>query len=127
MKYTDTLGLILSVLGAYSLVLYLRFLLPRNAIPVVSARLEEIEAILDRAEADDALPNANEFRIDVAMYFTVVPSCVTHSDSAQPPPPIIGGAHRESPLSVVLSTSRALHSIRFDLEGLCPPFANRGV
>ena len=67
MKFTDTLGLILSVLGVYSLVLYLRFLLPRNAIFLVSARLDETQAILDRAEADNALPTANEFRTDVAM------------------------------------------------------------
>ena len=72
MKFTDLLGFILSILGAYSLVLYLRFLLPRNLIPLVSARLDEVEAILDRAVAE-ALPNANEYRIDVAMCFTVVP------------------------------------------------------
>ena len=75
MSYSDILGLILSVLsilGACSLVLYLRFLLPCNLIPLVSTRLDEVEAIVDRAEAE-ALPNANEYRTDVAMYFTVVP------------------------------------------------------
>ena len=75
MSYSDILGLILSILsilGACSLVLYLRFLLPCNLIPLVSTRLDEVEAIVDRAEAE-ALPNANEYRTDVAMYFTVVP------------------------------------------------------
>lgn len=78
MDYIGLLGFILSVLGAYSLVRNLRFLLPCNVIPLVSARLDEIVWILARAEADDALPNANEYRINVAMYFIVVPSLVTH-------------------------------------------------
>jgi len=77
MRYTDTLGLILSVLGASGLLWKLRFLLPRNIIPLASARLEEIEATLDRTEAD-ALPTANEYRIDVAMYFIIVLLLVTH-------------------------------------------------
>ena len=77
MRFPDTLGLVLSVLGAYGLVWNLRFLLPRHLIPLVSAQLDEIEATLDRIEAD-ALPTANEYRIDVAMYFIVVLLLVTH-------------------------------------------------
>lgn len=77
MRYTDALGLTLSVLGAYGLVWNLRFLLPRHLIPLVSAQLDEIAATLDHTEAD-ALPTANEYRIDVAMYFIVVLSLVTH-------------------------------------------------
>lgn len=78
MQITDTLGFILSVLGTYSLVLYFRFLLPCNVIPLVSTRLDEIEAILNRAEANDALPTTNGYRFSVAMYFTVIPSLVTY-------------------------------------------------
>jgi len=78
MDYIELLGFILSVLGAYSLVRNLRFLLPCNVIPLVSARLDKTVRILARAEADDALPNANEYRISLAMYFIVVPSLVTH-------------------------------------------------
>lgn len=66
MRYTDALGLTLSVLGAYGLVWNLRFLLPRHLIPLVSAQLDEIAATLDHTEAD-ALPTANEYRIDVAI------------------------------------------------------------
>lgn len=67
MKFTDILSFILSVLGVNSLVLCMRFLLPRNVIPLASALLDETEAILGRAEADDGLPNANEFRTDIAI------------------------------------------------------------
>jgi len=77
MRFTDTLGLSLSVLGAYGLVWNSRFLLPRHLIPLVSARLDETEAILDHAEAH-ALPTANEYRMDVAMYFIAVLLLVTH-------------------------------------------------
>jgi len=66
MKFADTLGLSLSVLGASGLVWKSRFLLPRHLIPLVSARLDETEAILDHAEAH-GLPTANEYRIDVAI------------------------------------------------------------
>ena len=48
--------------------LYLRFLLPRNVVPHVSAVLRETLALLDRAEAIGAIPLASEIRRALAGY-----------------------------------------------------------
>ena len=77
MRTTDTLGFILSVIGALTFVLSLKYLLPRHLISFVSSLLDEIDAIIDRAEAH-ALPNTNGYRIDVAMYFIAVFLLLTH-------------------------------------------------
>ena len=39
MRFTDILSFCFSILGLYGLVCYLRFLIPRNVIPYVSAVL----------------------------------------------------------------------------------------
>ena len=79
MTGTDGLSLGLGIGGiVISVAPYGNSLLPRNAIPLVSARLNEAVAILDLAEAQRELTNVDEFRTDVEKYFTVVPSLVTH-------------------------------------------------
>jgi len=69
MRLIDLLSLCLSVLGLYGLVFYLRFLLPRNVVPQLSTALNEVDALLVRAEAHNAIPNAREdYRAWLAMY-----------------------------------------------------------
>ena len=46
MHFTDILSLCVSILGLYGLVYYLRFLIPRNVLPRVSAVLSEVEHLL---------------------------------------------------------------------------------
>ena len=52
---------------------YLRFLIPRNAIPYVSAVLTEAEHLLDRAESIGVIPQPNDYRLALTMYEAVVP------------------------------------------------------
>jgi hypothetical protein len=68
MSVTDILGLTLSFLGVLSIILYSRFLLARNVIPLISLRLNEVEALLNSAEAVGAIPSASESRITFQMY-----------------------------------------------------------
>ncbi len=78
MGSTDILNLILSFLGIYGIVFSLvRFLLPRNIVPLVSMSLKEALTLLARAEAND-IPNVREYRANLAMY-----AFCTH----QPSPP----------------------------------------
>ena len=58
----DIIGFCLSVVGIYGLILYLRYLLPRNAIPLLSTLLDETRQLLDRAEAISAVPPQSESR-----------------------------------------------------------------
>jgi hypothetical protein len=60
MRAIDILTLCLSVLGIYGLILYVRYLLPRNAIPLLSALLNETRQLLDHAEAIGAVPAQSE-------------------------------------------------------------------
>jgi hypothetical protein len=61
MRAIDILTLCLSVLGVYGLVLYLRYLLPRNVTPLTSACLIETRQLLYYAEAIGAVPLRNEY------------------------------------------------------------------
>ncbi|KAI9512035.1 hypothetical protein F5148DRAFT_123125 [Russula earlei] len=66
MHFIDVLTLCLSFLGVYGLVLYLRFLLPRNVVPCVAAALSEAQQLLDRAEYMGAIPRLSEYRSALA-------------------------------------------------------------
>ena len=57
MQFTD---FCFSILGLYGLVYYLRFLIPRNILPYVSAVLAEAEHLLDRAESTGVIPWPND-------------------------------------------------------------------
>ena len=70
MRLTDIHSLCLSLLG---LVYYLRFLMPRNVIPYVSAVLHEAERLLDRAESTGVIPRPNAYRSDLTLYEAVMP------------------------------------------------------
>jgi hypothetical protein len=68
MQIIDIVGFGLSVLGAYSAFLYLRYLLPRNFITLVARLLNEMETLLNSAEAVGAIPSASEYRMSFEMY-----------------------------------------------------------
>ena len=73
MRFTDILSFCFSIFGLYGLVYYLRFLIPRNVIPYVSAVLTEAENLLDRAESTDIVPRPNDHRPALTSYASVVP------------------------------------------------------
>src|SRR6266566_1216716 len=73
MQLTDILSFCFSILGLYGLVYYLRFLIPRNILPYVSAVLTEAEHLLDRAESTGVIPQPNDYQSALALYESVVP------------------------------------------------------
>jgi hypothetical protein len=73
MRFTDILSFLFSILGLYGLVYYLRFLIPRNVLPYVSAVLTEAEHLLDRAESAGVIPQPNDYRSALTLYEVVVP------------------------------------------------------
>ena len=62
MQFIDVLSFYFSVLGLYGLVFYLRFLIPRDVLPYVSAVLTEAEHLLDRAQSTGVIPRPNDYR-----------------------------------------------------------------
>ncbi|KAF8501515.1 hypothetical protein F5888DRAFT_1632396 [Russula emetica] len=73
MRFTDILSFCFSILGLYGLVYYLRFLIPHNLLPYVSAVLTEAEHLLDRAESIGVIPQPNDHRSALTSYEAVVP------------------------------------------------------
>ena len=79
MRFIDVLGLCLSILGIYGLILYLRYLLPHYVVPLLSALLNETQQLLDRAEALNAIPLESEYRTKLglcALYYVMVPHVI---------------------------------------------------
>jgi hypothetical protein len=72
MQFTDILSFCFSILGLYGLVYYLRFLIPRNLLPHVSAVLTEVESLIERAESIGVIPRQNDYRSALALYGAVV-------------------------------------------------------
>ena len=68
MRFTDILSFCFSILGLYDLVYYLRFLIPCNLLPYVSAVLTEAEHLLDRAESTGVIPWPNDYRSALTLY-----------------------------------------------------------
>ena len=73
MRFIDILSFCFSILGLYGLVYYLRFLIPRNLLPCVSAILTDAERLLDRAESTGVIPRSNDHRSALTSYEVVVP------------------------------------------------------
>ena len=73
MRFIDILGFCFSILGLYGLVYYLRFLIPRNVLPYVSAVLTDAERLLGRAESTGVIPRPNDYRSTLTLYEAVVP------------------------------------------------------
>jgi hypothetical protein len=78
MQFTDILSFCFSILGLYGLVYYLRFLIPRNVLPYVSAVLAEVEHLLDRAESTGVIPRQNDYRTALTLYEAIVPLPTDH-------------------------------------------------
>ncbi|KAF8501516.1 hypothetical protein F5888DRAFT_1238859 [Russula emetica] len=68
MRFTDILSFCFSILGLYGLVYFLRFLIPRNLLPYVSAVLTEAVHLLDRAESTGVIPRPNDYRSALTYY-----------------------------------------------------------
>ena len=62
MNGLDILSFVLSVLGIYGIVLYIRYLLPRNVTPFLSTILDETQQVLDRAEEIGAVLPQSEYK-----------------------------------------------------------------
>jgi hypothetical protein len=72
MRFTDILSFSFSILGLYGLVYYLRFLIPRNLLPHVSAVLADAAHLLDRAESIGVIPRPNDHRSALTLYEAVI-------------------------------------------------------
>jgi len=68
MALIDILGFCLSLLGIYGLLLYLRHLLPRYAIPSLSTLLNETQQLLRHAEVISAISPENESQMQLYWY-----------------------------------------------------------
>jgi len=68
MSFIDTFNFCLSLFGFYSLVLYLRYLLPRYIVPPLSTFLNETQQLLHRAEAIGAIPQDSEYSAHFYLY-----------------------------------------------------------
>jgi hypothetical protein len=73
MRFTDILSFCFSILGLYGLVYCLRFLIPRNILPYVSAVLTEAKHLLNCAESTGVIPRPNDYRSALTLYKAVVP------------------------------------------------------
>lgn len=62
MPFIDILGFCLSLVGINGLILYFCYLLPRNAIPLLSTLLNETQQLLDHAEEIGAVPPQSDSR-----------------------------------------------------------------
>ncbi len=67
MQFTDILSFCFFILGL-GLVYYLRFLIPRNVLPNISAVLTETEHLLERAESIGVISQPNDYRSALALY-----------------------------------------------------------
>jgi hypothetical protein len=68
MSLLDALSLTLSILGIYSLILALRYLIPCYTVPYLWARLNEAQQLLGHAEAINAIPPESEHRTHLERY-----------------------------------------------------------
>ncbi len=68
MRFIDNLSFLVSILGLYGLAYYLRFLIPRNVLPHVSAVLTEAEHLLDCAQSIGVIPRPNDYRSALTSY-----------------------------------------------------------
>jgi len=62
MHIIEILSFCLSLLGAYGPILFILYLLPRNAAPRLSKLLEETQRLLCRAEEVGAVPPQSEHK-----------------------------------------------------------------
>ncbi|KAH9959619.1 hypothetical protein BC827DRAFT_1212625 [Russula dissimulans] len=68
MHFIDIFTLSLSILGVHDLILYLRFLLPRNLIHRVAGPLTEAQQVLHHAQSIGAIPHASKYVATLATF-----------------------------------------------------------
>jgi hypothetical protein len=128
MSFIDILGFSLSVLGIYSLVLYLRYLLPRYNIPPLSAFLNETQQLLGHAEEICAIQPESEYRAHLHLYdnhvfmFADCPRLLTPIQFSKP---ICRNAHREQSCPGDLQATAHCSSARPDMQTSYPLSSNR--
>ena len=117
--FIDILSFCLSLLGIYGLVLNLRYLLPYQVIPVLSALLTVTRQLLDNAEAIGAIPSESEIHTRFTLYdgvcVDVYPSSHTLMQISEP---ICDDAHGEQPGSGDIPATATCHSERPYLQTL---------
>src|SRR6266850_1768112 len=127
MSFIDILGFSLSLLGIYSLVLYLRYLLPRYNIPSLSAFLSETQQLLGHAEEICAIQPESEYRAHLHLYdnhvfvFTVCPHLLTPIQFSKP---TCHNAHREQSCPGDLPATAHCYSARPDMQTSYPLLSN---
>jgi hypothetical protein len=67
MAFIDILSFCLSLVGINGLILYIRYLLPRNAIPHISTLLNETRQLLDQAEEIGAVAPQSDSRTNLDL------------------------------------------------------------
>ena len=68
MNAVDIFNFCLSLLGIYSIIIYLRYLLPRNVAPLLYAILDETYQLLGHAEEIGAIPLQSEYKRKLERY-----------------------------------------------------------
>ena len=68
MNAVDIFNFCLSLLGIYSIIIYLRYLLPRNVAPLLSTILDETHQLLGHAEEIGAIPLQSEYKRKLERY-----------------------------------------------------------
>ena len=75
----EWIGFWLTVSGMYSVIIYLRFILPCYIIPDVSSILNNAEQTLAHAVATGAIPEMSDYRVDLEMYTSCFSNHVSSS------------------------------------------------
>jgi hypothetical protein len=68
MNAVDIFNFCLSLLGIYSIIIYLRYLLPRNVAPLLYTILDETYQLLGHAEEIGAIPLQSEYKRKLERY-----------------------------------------------------------
>jgi len=109
MSFIDTLNFCLSLFGLYSLVLYLRYLLPCCKIPPLSTFLNETQQLLDHAEAIGAIPPDSEDRAHLSLLANQFAMMRIESNRAQ-------GIFRQLHVVILRGLTCRLYSFQYRIE-----------
>lgn len=124
MHVIDALGLSLSVLGIYGLVLSLRYLIPCYIVPFLSARLNETQQLLSHAEAINSIPPESEHRTHLDLYEYLYFDGLSSHTPIQFCEPICGDALAEQSGPRTLPATAPCYSAWLDLPTVRPLLSN---
>ena len=129
MHFSDILSLCMSILGLYGLIYYLRYLIPRNVLPCVSAVLTEAERLLDHAESTGAIPQLNDHRSTLITYekpHTSANNPSPHQSLTQLRQSILADADGKPSCSWNTAATPACSLVRPDIQAVHTPVTSRG-